>query len=248
MADGSPRPADSTTPGSGSILVSVATYNERENLPTLVDAIFTALPEAQVLVVDDASPDGTGQWCDERANDEPRLRCLHREGKLGLGSATIAAMRLALESDYALLATLDADWSHDPADLPAMIAKTEEADVVIGSRYCSGGKIEGWPVGRRVTSRLLNTISRRALRLPVRDSSGAFRVYRTEALRKISLDELRANGYAYLEEILWHLHRAGARFAEVPITFRQRRAGRSKASLGEAIGKIATIARLLGQR
>lgn len=231
----------------GSILIAVATYNERDNLPSLVDALFQTLPQAHVLVVDDNSPDGTGQWCDEHCLTEPRLSCLHRPGKLGLGSATIAAMQRAIELDYDLLVTLDADWSHDPAALPAMVAKSAECDIVIGSRYCPGGTIEGWPRYRRVVSTVLNGVSRRLLRLPVRDASGAFRVYRVDILRRLVLNDIRATGYSYLEEILCHLRRAGARFAEVPITFRERRSGQSKATLAEAFGKIATIVRLIGR-
>jgi dolichol-phosphate mannosyltransferase len=226
-------------------LVALATYNEIENLPRLVDELLRDLPEADVIVVDDNSPDGTGRWCDERAASEPRLRCLHRAGKLGLGSATLAALRVAIDYDYETVATLDADGSHAPAHLPALIDATEHADVAIGSRYTAGGAIEGWPWYRRLLSRSLNGLSRVLLRLPVRDTSGAFRVYRVGKLRDVPLDDVRSSGYAYLEEILWHLDRADATFAEVPITFHARRAGRSKVSVLEAVGKLATLARLL---
>lgn len=225
-------------------LVALATYNEVENLPTLVDAILRELPEADVLVVDDNSPDGTGRWCDERAADEPRIRCLHRRAKLGLGSATLAAIRYACEHDYTVFVTLDADWSHDPRHLRELVRATERADVAIGSRYCAGGAIDGWPWGRRVLSRAVNAMSRRLLRLPVRDTSAAFRAYRVAKLREIELDRIQSRGYAYLEELLWHLARAGATFAEVPITFGRRRAGRSKINLREAAGKIITIGKL----
>jgi dolichol-phosphate mannosyltransferase len=225
-------------------LVVLATYNEIENLPRLVDEVYQALPHADVLVVDDNSPDGTGRWCDKRARNEPRLRCLHRPSKLGLGSATLAAAQLAIDEDYAVLVTLDADGSHDPRHLCELVRVTEQADVAIGSRYCEGGAIEGWPLGRRVMSRAVNAVSRRALRLPVRDTSGAFRAYRVSMLRKVDLGQVEARGFAYLEELLWRLARAGATFAEVPITFHQRRAGRSKISLAEAAGKFITIGRL----
>jgi dolichol-phosphate mannosyltransferase len=170
--------------------------------------------------------------------------CIHRAGKLGLGTATIAAIRYALEHDYDVFVTLDADWSHDPQHLPELIAALRDADVAIGSRYCPGGQIEGWPRRRRLVSRWVNGLTHRLLQLPVRDASGAFRAYRVAKLREISLDEVRAKGYAYLEEILWMLHRKAAVFAEVPITFRERRAGRSKVSLGEALGKLGTLVRL----
>jgi len=225
-------------------IVVLATYNEIETLPGLVDEILRVLPAADLLVIDDNSPDGTGRWCDERAAVEPRLFCLHRAGKLGLGSATIAGMKWALERSYEIVVTMDADWSHDPGHLPDLVRATDAADVAIGSRYCGGGGIEGWPLSRRVMSRGMNRLTRLLLRLPVRDSSGAFRAYRGAALRKIDLAKIRATGYAYLEEILWELHRAGATFAETPITFHERRAGQSKISLGEAIAKLRVLLRL----
>jgi dolichol-phosphate mannosyltransferase len=225
-------------------LVALATYNEVENLPTLVDAIEAALPEADVLVVDDNSPDGTGKWCDDRATTDARLKCIHREGKLGLGSATIAAMHYAMANGYELIVTLDADWSHDPCDLAELVAATGHADVAIGSRYVEGGEIDGWPRHRRLLSRWMNGLSRTMLGLPIHDTSGAFRAYRVAKLRDIHIDGIRSAGYAYLEEILWHLAQADATFAEVPITFRERRAGRSKINVGEAVGKLATLVRL----
>lgn len=230
------------------VVVALATYNEIENLPSLVDAIFAALPGANILVIDDNSPDGTGGWCDEQAASDRRLSCVHRAGKLGLGSATLEGMRWALARSYDVFVTMDADWSHDPQHLPQLVAATESADVAIGSRYCNGGRIEGWPIGRRVISRAMNGLSRQILRSPVRDSSGAFRAYRVEALRRISLDQVHAQGYAYLEEIIWHLRRAGVTFVEVPITFHERRAGRSKINVGEAVAKLMTLGRLAVRR
>ena len=225
-------------------LVALATYNEIENLPGLVDEILRVLPDADILVVDDNSPDGTGRWCDEKAAVESRLRCLHRLAKLGLGSATLAAARYALQERYDVFITMDADWSHDPRHLPELIGALEHADVVIGSRYVAGGAIEGWPRHRRIASRGMNRLTRMVLRLPVRDASGAFRAYRVEKLRQISLDDVRASGYAYLEEILWHLNLADATFAEVPIRFQERRSGRSKINVREAAAKLATLLRI----
>jgi dolichol-phosphate mannosyltransferase len=226
-------------------LVALATYNEIENLPGLSAEILGVLPGADLLVVDDNSPDGSGRWCDEFATTEPRVHCLHRAGKLGLGSATLDAFRWALARDYDVVVTMDADWSHDPSYLPALVAATEIADVAIGSRYVAGGAIVGWPLHRRLMSRTINGLSGVLLGLPIRDASGAFRAYRAAALRRISLEAIRATGYSYLEEIVWHLARADARFVELPITFHERRAGRSKVSLQEVGGKISTIARLL---
>ena len=190
-------------------LVALATYNEIEGLPALVDEILRVLPDADLLVVDDNSPDGTGRWCDQRAAGEPRFNCIHRSGKLGLGTATLEAARYTLARDYEIFVTLDADGSHDPHCLPALIDATRQVDVAIGSRYCPGGATVGWPLYRRVLSRTLNRLNRAALRLPVRDSSGSYRAYRTGKLRELRLESIRAEGYGYLEEILWHLHRAG---------------------------------------
>lgn len=231
-------------PPSGRVLVAVATYNEMDNLPSLVDAIFSSLPSADILVVDDSSPDGTGEWFDERSEVEPRLVCLHRTTERGLGSATIEAFRYAIEQHYDFVLTMDADFSHPPEYLPALLAATESADVAIGSRYTAGGSIEGWPRSRRIISRLVNGASRYLAGLTPRDCSGAFRCYRIDALRRIELGHVQSSGFAYLEEILWHLQRVGAKIVEVPIAFRERRAGKSKTNLSEATGKLKTICRL----
>ena len=232
------------------ILVAVATYNEIENLPSLVAAIRTHLPDADVLVVDDNSPDGTGRWCDEEAARSPWFSVIHRAGKLGLGSAAWTAMQAAIDRGYELLITLDADWSHPPDGLPRLLAAAESthADVVIGSRYVRGGRIGGWPASRRLISAGMNLLTRLTLGLPLRDASGACRLYRVAKLRELDFSQLTATGYAYLEEILWQLHRRGARFAEVPITFTDRRAGASKVHIGEAWGKLAVLARFARER
>jgi dolichol-phosphate mannosyltransferase len=225
-------------------LVALATYNEIENLPSLVAEVLRVLPGADVLVVDDNSPDGTGKWCDTQSQIEPRLHCIHRAGKLGLGTALLEAARFAIDRGYEIFITLDADWSHDPRHLTELIAALHNMDVAIGSRYCSGGEIEGWPMSRRVMSKWVNGLTHLLLHLPIRDASGNFRAYRVAKLREVRLDEIRATGYSYLEELAWKLHRAGATFAEVPITFRDRRAGASKVSFREAWGKLRTIVRL----
>jgi dolichol-phosphate mannosyltransferase len=230
------------------ILVALATYNERENLPPLVAEIRTHLPDADVVVVDDASPDGTGHWCDEFAAANPWFTVIHRPGKLGLGSATWAAMQLAIERQCEAIVTLDADWSHPPEVLPQLVAALAHADVAIGSRYCAGGGIKGWSLPRRILSRGMNAATRLALGLPVRDSSGACRAYRIALVELVDFSKLTATGYAYLEEILWQLAQLGARFAEVPITFADRRSGASKVHAGEALGKARVLARLAWQR
>ena len=165
-----------------------------------------------------------------------------------LGSATISAFEWALQRNYDRVATMDADWSHQPSALPDLVALTESCDVAIGSRYCPGGRIQGWPLSRRVASGVMNHLTKFLLRLPVQDASGAFRVYRTEILRSIDLAQVAEQGYAYLEEVLWRLHHAGARLAETPITFQDRLAGDSKVSLGEIRGKLRMLRRLALRR
>ena len=221
------------------LLITVATYNEIENLPLLVEAIFRHAPQADLLIVDDNSPDGTGGWCDEQASREPRLKCLHRAGKLGLGTAIVAAMRYAIERGYDYVLNMDADFSHDPKVLPAMVAGMDPpagppCDVMIGSRYIPGGGVEGWPLKRHLMSRGVNIYARLLLGLKPRDVSGGYRCYRTETLKKVDLDAIRSRGYSFQEEILWRLKRAGARFGETPITFVDRQRGLSKINRGEA--------------
>lgn len=229
-------------------LVVIATYDEIDNLPQLVEAILGLGLELELLVIDDNSPDGTGRWVDERAATEPRLQCLHRAGKLGLGTATLAGLRHALEHNFDFALTLDADFSHPPSRVPALLTGMDggpqPVDVMIGSRYVKGGGIDGWPWMRRVMSLSVNGFARFMLGLPVRDCSGAFRCYRTDVLRRIDLNDVRATGYAYLEELLWRLHRAGARFAETPITFTDRTRGKSKITWQEAWAAVRIISRL----
>ncbi|MGD9722252.1 MAG: polyprenol monophosphomannose synthase [Pirellulales bacterium] len=234
-------------------LITLATYNEIENLPSLVDEIFAAVPDADVLVIDDASPDGTGQWCDTKSASEPRLHCLHRAGKLGLGTATIAGMRYAIEHGYRYVLNMDADFSHHPRYLPALIAGMEQAegsaavDVMIGSRYVRGGAIEGWPLVRHLMSRGVNAYARCLLGLRARDCSGAFRCYRTSLLARVDFDTIRSRGYSFQEEILWRLKRLGATFGETPITFADRRHGTSKINSHEAWAALGIILRLGAQ-
>jgi dolichol-phosphate mannosyltransferase len=228
-------------------LVQLATYNEIENLPPLVDDILAALPGADLLVIDDNSPDGTGDWCEERGEREPRLRCLHRSGKLGLGTATIAGMRYAIREGYRYVINMDADYSHHPRHLPALAAGmdnpdgTPRVDVMIGSRYVAGGAIQGWPLRRHLMSRGVNFYARTLLRLSPRDCSGAFRCYRTSLLERIDWEEIRSKGYSFQEEILWRLKQLGARFDETPITFADRQRGASKIDSREAVSALRII-------
>ncbi len=237
-----------SNPGSnaGKTLVAVATYNEIENLPPLVDEIFRYLPAADLLVVDDHSPDGTGQWCETRAAEDPRLHCLHRTGKLGLGTALVAAWRYALDNGYDYVLTMDADFSHPPKCLPAMLAGMNPANgpsvnVMIGSRYIPGGGVEGWPWKRHFMSRGVNLYARWLLRLKPKDCSGNYRCYRTEVLARLDFAKLRSRGYSLQEEILWRLKRVGARFGETPIVFVERQRGQSKIDLNEAVNALRII-------
>jgi len=233
-----------------STLVVIATYNEIENLPRLTDEVFRHASDVDVLVVDDNSPDGTGDWCDERAATDRRIHVIHRPGKLGLGSATITGLRYAIEHAYAYVLVMDADFSHHPRYIPALRARMNPddgesaADVVIGSRYVKGGGVEGWPFGRRLASRAINAYARNLLGLGLRDCSGAFRCFRTELLKQIDFDAMHSQGYAFLEEILWHLKRKGARFGEEPIVFVDRQKGRSKINTREALAALWVILRL----
>ncbi|MEX1224092.1 MAG: polyprenol monophosphomannose synthase [Pirellulales bacterium] len=237
-------------PTAGRLLVAVATYNEIENLPRLIEEIFQHLPQCEVLVIDDNSPDGTGRWCDDRAADEPRLQCLHRAGKLGLGTAVIAAFQYAIEHGYDYLITMDADFSHHPRYLRDLLAGMNDdageavKDCMIGSRYVPGGGIEGWPLKRHLMSKGVNTYARLLLSLPIRDCSGNFRCYRVEQLKQLDFDAIISRGYSFQEEVLWHLHRAGTRFGETPITFVDRLHGTSKINAGEAKAALAILFKL----
>jgi dolichol-phosphate mannosyltransferase len=230
------------------LLIALCTYNERDTLPRLLECLWQSVPRADVLVVDDHSPDGTGQWAQSFAEHERRLTVIHRPSKLGLGTALKRAIQHAHDNRYEWLANLDADLSHDPRHLLEMIDAVRRSsrplDVVVGSRYVPGGKTIGWPWKRRFLSRCLNLVARPLLRLPVRDASGSYRLYRVASLQQLPLDSLRASGYALLEELLWHLHRNGAAMAEIPIEFVERAAGRSKVTGREAIGVLGVLLRL----
>lgn len=221
-------------------LVVLPTYNELLNLPDLTDELFRQTPDVHILVVDDGSPDGTGHWCDQRAADDQRFRVLHRPGKRGLGTATIAGLRYALEHGYDCVVVMDADFSHHPRYVPELRRRMTDdraspaVDVVIGSRYLAGGRVEGWPWRRRWISWAVNRYFGWWLRLPVRDISGSLRCYRTSTLRRLDFAALRAGGYAFEEEILWWLQRCGATFDELPIVFVDRQRGVSKVGLREA--------------
>lgn len=223
------------------LLVSLATYNERDNLAKLIEEIHGQLPQADVLVIDDHSPDGTGELADELAARDPRIHVLHRPGKLGLGTAILAAMRYAMEQNYDLLINMDADFSHHPRYLPALVAGMERHDVMVGSRYVAGGGTVNWPWFRKLLSRAIGLWVRVMLRVPARDTSGAYRCYRVSKLREVQLERLMSRGYSFQQEMLFRCHKAGCRIGETPIFFENRRAGASKVNLKEAARSAATL-------
>lgn len=223
------------------LLVSIATYNERENLAELVAAIHAEVPQADVLVIDDNSPDGTGRIADELARDDRRVKVLHRAGKLGLGTATLAAMRHAMDQAYDLLLNLDADFSHPPRYLPWLLAGMRDRDVMIGSRYVAGGGTVNWPWSRQLISRSINLFVRLTLRMGVSDASGAYRCYRVSLLRDTDLAAIKSRGYSFQQEVLYRCHRAGARIGEFPIVFENRKAGVSKVDLRESVRSLSML-------
>ena len=210
-------------------LVVVPTFNERANIDELVERTL-AVPDVDLLVVDDGSPDGTGQRADEIAAREPRVRVLHRPRKAGLGSAYRAGLGLGLDEGYEVLVAMDADLSHDPAVLPQLLVAAQRHDLAIGSRYVPGGGVENWPWHRRVLSAGGNLYVRLLTGIPVRDATSGFRAYRAEVLRAIRLQDVRSDGYSFQLETALQTWRAGFRTVEVPITFVERVAGASKIS------------------
>ncbi len=232
---------DLTDLGRQRLLISIATYNERDNLSQLIAAIHNELPQADVLVIDDNSPDGTGELADELRRADDRVHVLHRAGKLGLGTAILAGMRYAMDQSYYLLLNLDADFSHPPRYLRWLVAGMRDRDVMIGSRYVAGGGTANWPWSRRMISRSLNLFVRLALRMGVRDASGAFRCYRIDLLRQANVEAVRSRGYSFQQEVLYRCHRAGARIGEFPIVFENRKAGMSKVSLCESVRSLTML-------
>ncbi len=212
-------------------MVVVPTYNERDNLPLLCQRVLECtVGMAHLLIVDDNSPDGTGQLADELAHRHPQVHVLHRQRKEGLGRAYVAGFQQALEMGYELIAQMDADLSHDPADLPRLLQVTHEADLVLGSRYVPGGDVSNWSRHRFWLSFFANQYVRLITRLPLRDVTGGYRMWRRELLEAIQLASVHSNGYAFQIEMAYRAHRMGFRIREIPIVFTERRAGKSKLS------------------
>jgi dolichol-phosphate mannosyltransferase len=216
-------------------LVVIPTYNEAGTIETLVDAVLAQDPRLEVLVVDDGSPDGTGELVAGRAAAEPRVHLLRRPGKAGIGSAYLAGFRFGLERGHAAVFTMDGDGSHDPKVLPAMLAALEAADMVIGSRYVPGGAIANWKLHRRLLSSFANHYTRALLGIPQRDCTSGYRGYRAETLRRVDPFDTRASGYSFLEEMVWRVHTCGLSIVELPIVFVDRHLGMTKIELSEIL-------------
>jgi dolichol-phosphate mannosyltransferase len=223
-------------------LIVVPTYNERENVVEVVERFLAPVAEADLLFVDDNSPDGTGALLDEIGSANPRVHVLHRRGKLGLGTAYLDGFRWGLARDYAYLLEMDADFSHDPQYLPDMIRLAREgADMVVGSRYVKGGGTENWGLGRRLISKGGSLYARTILGVGVRDVTAGFVCYRRQTLERLDLDAIRSNGYSFQIEMKYRVLQAGMHIAELPIVFIDRRVGQSKMSRAiflEALGMV----------
>jgi dolichol-phosphate mannosyltransferase len=223
------------------ILVIVPTYNESENIERILTRLFTTLPDAHALVVDDGSPDGTGKIADTLAADDDRVHVLHRTAKAGLGAAYVAGFDWGLARDYDVLVEMDADGSHAPEQLPRLLAALDSADMVLGSRWVPGGAIVNWPRRREALSKGGNLYVRMALGVDLRDATGGYRAYRREVLERIEYTAATSQGYCFQVDLAWRALRAGFRVVEVPITFAERERGESKmnsAIVREALTRV----------
>ena len=216
----------------GRVVVLVPTYNERENLPKVVSRTRAAVPEADVMIIDDNSPDGTGVVADGLAESDPSVHVIHRQGKEGLGAAYLAGFRWALDEGYDAVVEMDADGSHQPEQLRTLLVAAEHADLVIGSRWVRGGSVLNWPVHRKALSVGGNIYVRVLLGMPVHDATAGYRVYRSSTLRQLDLASVRSQGYCFQVDMTWRAVRRGLTVVEVPITFVERQIGDSKMSQG----------------
>jgi dolichol-phosphate mannosyltransferase len=235
---------DSTAPGTQDAWVILPTYNEAENLERIVGAVQEQLPAGRVLVVDDNSPDGTGEIADRLADSTESISVLHRDRKEGLGPAYLAGFHVALDAGAQRIVEMDADFSHDPAYLPKLIAAADHYDLVIGSRYVPGGGVTEWGQMRKFISRGGSAYARLALGMPIRDLTGGFKCFRREVLESIKLDTIEARGYAFQVETTYRAIKAGFRVVEIPIVFRDRADGTSKMSrsiVAEAMWRVPAM-------
>lgn len=225
----------------GRVLMVVPTYDEVDNLPVLLERLHAACPEVDVLVVDDASPDGTGRLADQIAAHDPRVSVLHRTRKEGLGAAYLAGFAVALERGYDVIGEMDADGSHQPEQLGALLSALSDADLVIGSRWVPGGSVVNWPRHREALSRGGNLYARLLLGLPVRDATAGYRLFRRETLQRIRLGDVASLGYVFQADLAYRTWRAGLRVREVPIEFVERVRGESKMSRAVAVESLRRI-------
>jgi len=229
-------------------VVIIPTYNERENIQPLTSAIYEQVPEANILVIDDGSPDGTGQVVDDLAEKDRRCHVIHRARKGGLGTASICGLRWAIDNQYDVAVMMDADFSHDPARLPALLKALSGADVAVGSRYVAMGGVENWSMLRRLASACVNLMSRALLGLSIKDTTGAYRAYKVIKIRQINYDNFISLGYSFQEEMAFRCKMAGCRMVEIPIIFRNRVYGESKVSLNEIIVSFTSLFRIAFSR
>lgn len=216
----------------GTTLVIIPTYNEADNISRMIPAVLRQDPGVDVLVVDDASPDGTARKVKELMQKEPRVHLIERNAKLGLGSAYVEGFRFALKHSYKYIFEMDADFSHDPNDIPRFLETIQECDVVLGSRYVNGVRILNWPIRRLMLSYSANVYSRVVTGLKLHDATGGYKCYRREVLEAIDLAGIKSNGYAFQIETSFKAWKRGFRIAEIPIVFLEREAGNSKMSKG----------------
>lgn len=240
------KPADSRQ-----VLVVIPTYNEIDNIESIINRLRAAVPHAHALVVDDGSPDGTGELADKMAEHDDHVHVLHRADKSGLGAAYIAGFGWALDHDYDVVVEMDADGSHAPEELPRLLDALNDADLVIGSRYVPGGAVRNWPISRLLLSRGGNLYTRLMLGLPVRDATAGYRAYRRAVLQQLPLEQIASQGYCFQVDLAWRTWRAGYRVTEVPITFTERARGKSKMSrsiVTEALWKVTVWGLTTGSR
>ncbi len=223
----------------GAVLVIIPTYNEAENIDSITSRLRTSVPEAHVLIADDNSPDGTGKLADALAEADDHVHVMHRLGKEGLGAAYLAGFEWGLEHGYDVLVEMDADGSHQPEQLPKLLAALADADLVLGSRWVQGGRVVNWPRSREVLSRGGNLWTRIALGIPLKDATGGYRAFRRETLLGLGLDDVASAGYCFQVDLAWRALKAGFRVVEVPITFVERQYGDSKMSQKIVIEALA---------
>ncbi|HEY0981822.1 polyprenol monophosphomannose synthase [Schlesneria sp.] len=233
--------AAATTAVPNRLVVTLCTYNERENIAKLVPQVLEQLPEAHVLVVDDSSPDRTADVVRHMMAQDHRIKLLLRTAKEGLGAATIAGFQWAIDHNYEFVLNMDADFSHHPRYLPALNGSMEVADIGIGSRYVPGGSISGWSLTRHFMSQSINWYSHILLGLKAKDCSGAFRCYRVSKLQELDFGKIRSKGYAFQEEFLYRCTRIGCRIVETPIRFEDRIVGQSKINIPEIIRSLRDL-------